>query len=331
MVRKRLKRDILLIDLPDDILEQILLLVPRLDVIVLSTLDNQLRARLAKFVFREVKCTWNELSERKFSYPVHLIRSIRITDANSFDEYLKDKLLALLRKTSWPCLRSLSVNTMSLLYWLRYNTCTNLRELKLYLDASKSVKIFQVSHVENFQGLECLELHKYHFNWDDDDPNLVKIRHLKLFDCTWEYPFTLSAFNRHHSLHTLGVTYTRDNPFTLLERFVTFLQAPMQGYSESLRKLHISLLNMSVKGRLLTPGILQTMWATFVNLDELEFTGWTVNFYHLQSVLERQYFKQGFRLTLTVDSQSFEAAQIQTGSHNRNLQVRVKNLGDRSI
>lgn len=310
---KRQRRGRLLIDLPEDVLEIIFAHLDSSEVKQLSLLSRDFRLRLVPYIFKHAKASWDQIIDLQknrgtciISEYAACVRSIRIAEANSYNEYQQRTFASLLAPDVLPLLSSVTVNSGNLSYWLKYNECDHIRSLSLYSDARQinSVKIFHLSHVAGLHGLTLLCLSKYHFNWVEEEEALnsrVSLENLTLQDCTWEYPFDLNCFNRNDTLRDLEITYSNDNPFTLLERFVGFLEHPFPGHSGSLRNLKIQFLGFTCNKKVLTPTILAKVLCSFDGLEELVLEGWTANLGYLRPLIRTHQFPFATSINLAVE------------------------------
>lgn len=324
--RKRMRLGRLLVDLPDDVLLHIFAFLAPADVVALSTLNRQHRQTLVPHVFARVRACWGQVMALQKSLELdgvrRFVRSVRITDANSYNEYQQDTFGQLLGPQAFPHLERVAVNSPGSSYWLRYNRCTHVRHLALHLDSTGTIKIFHLSHVEQLASLELLALHSYHFNWTEEEerePTLA-VRSLVLQDCTWEYPFDLANFNRLNLLRTLAVLYSQNSPFVLLERFVSFLADPVPQHLASLRNVKVEFCFTQHK-RLLTPAVLDSFLNAFTGIEELQLYGWTANLAYLRRVLHR-HFEYPVKLKLRVEVLDHAALAVDVP----NLTVKVTDL-----
>ncbi|RKP28859.1 hypothetical protein METBISCDRAFT_28715, partial [Metschnikowia bicuspidata] len=95
-------------------------------------------------------------------------------------------------------------------------------------------------------------------NLDDETAPLVRLRTLKLDNCSWEYPFNLASFNQNNTLRTLRVFYSHDNTFVLLERYEDYLRHSFQGHSASLLHISFAFVDSHMYTSHLSPIILKT-------------------------------------------------------------------------
>lgn len=298
-----------LVDLPCDILDHICLHLSTVDLCNVSMVSHQLRDKLLPSVFASVKGTWEQIidlqtkAESTFTSKEY-VRSLRITSCNSFNEYKQNTFGLLLSPQMFPNLVNVSVNSINLSYWLKYNRCSHVRALTLYCNnVFRGVKIFQLSHVDDFAHLRLLCLHNYHFNWETEDfQPKVGLKELVLHDCTWEYPFDLANFNLDDTLQELTITYSNNNSFTLLERFISFVNDPFRGHSDSLLLVNVSFVDITENKKLLSPTVLQAFIDCFTGIESLTFCGWTTNLNYLKSVLVHHHFEYPVVLTLNVES-----------------------------
>ncbi|CAK7916876.1 hypothetical protein CAAN3_19S02278 [[Candida] anglica] len=273
-----------LLDLPHDIISQILSLVDTPSIINLCSTNTEFRNELSPIVFSRAKGSWHQLiqmieqSEGTMSdfkpdsnmitpppqILTNWVEQLRISDWYSYGEWQVDifKLHQIL-----PHLNHLLINSANSSNWLKYRESKSLKELTLYYEKahyeafdhkpnpkninqlsrkeSTNPRIFELSHLRGLSELTKVSLDGYHFNWCDDyetyDPSNIKLDSIVLTNCTWEYPFTLSQFNRHGKLRNLTLRYTTQNSFILSERFTKFMENPLVDASTSIEKLEISL------------------------------------------------------------------------------------------
>ncbi|GEQ67749.1 hypothetical protein JCM33374_g1414 [Metschnikowia sp. JCM 33374] len=217
-----------------------------------------------------------------------LCENIHITTPDARAEYHSDAFGSLLSPNIFPNLHHVCVRSLSSSYWLKYNKCSHIRGLSLInADESLSVKVFCLSHLTNFTGLNSLTLHRYHFDWQVDKmgedtavPGILSrelprgLNELYINDCTWQYPFNLALFNASDSLRTLAITYSHNNSFVISERFDDFLKNPLPGHSSSIRRLSIGFNAYTINKKLLTSAILITLSNAFKHLNHLHLYGW---------------------------------------------------------
>lgn len=301
------------VDLPHELLEQVVTSLSRQDLCNLSVVCKDFRQKLLPFVFEHVKVSWADiigLQSKDASFKnINYVRSVRINKADSYNEYRQNNLSfgELVSRDNFPNLDTVAVNSQSLSYWLKYNKCTHITSLTLYCDTwFRGVKIFQLPHVDNFLGLQLLCLHKYHFNWSEEDvfPQTALLK-LTLHDCTWEYPFDLAHFNLHDSLRDLTITYSNNNPFTLLERFLSFLRDPFTGHSASFRTVKLLVVNVDearLNKQWLSTAAFEKLLSSFSGMELLQICGWTVNLNYVRDVLLEHKFEYPFLLVLQVES-----------------------------
>lgn len=284
-----------LISLPGEILETIFEHLTKEDVIKLSSTSHKFRQRLVSFIMKEIKASWEQIIvvhkhnlPKEFTHE-HEVLQLRITDSNSYNEYQMNTFLQLLSPHTFPALLRVLVNSCNLSYWLKYNESTCITHLTLYSEETlKGVKTFNLSHVNNFPNLRLLSLQKYHFNWTEEMVLKVPsapITELYLYDCTWEYPFNLASFNRLNLLQSLTIYYTQNNPFTLLERFESFLKNPLPLHLDSLRELSVGYIDYTQNIRYLSPRILAQFMMRFPNIQHFAFKGWAADSGSLKSFL----------------------------------------------
>lgn len=290
-----------LVDLPSNVLEEILSNLSTDDVKLLLLVNKEHRTELLPLLFASTKATWDQITDSKSFHHRDLIQSIRVSAANSYNEYKQNTFGALLAPEQFPSLLLVLVHTVNLSYWLKYNHCSHVRALTLYSDDARSVKIFHMAHVANFTGLEELCLYNYHFNWAEEEDVTSKLRTLDLHDCTWEYPFNLARFNLADLLETLSVSYSTNNAFVLLERFVNFLLDPFPLHSSSLRNVTVEFVAVTDTRKLLTPAILLAFIRAFDRLDTLSMLGWKANVHYLRTMLQTCEFEYPLMLKLQAE------------------------------
>lgn len=328
---KRQKTQTALQDLPQDLLQIVASYLQPHDMVNLSMVSHSMRHRLLPIIFSKAQATWMQIMSLHEKNEVcffnkHHVRSLRITDAVSFNEYKQNTFGQLLSPEVFPNLIEVSVNLINLSYWLRYNKCTHVRALTLYSNnVFRGVKIFELSHVDNFASLRLLCLHNYHFNWDNSDSRpKIGLNNLSLHDCTWEYPFDLALFNPDDTLRHLTITYSNNNSFMLLERFISFLKDPFVDHSESLRTVAIEFVDITENKKLLTPTILHTFLTAFSGIERLYLAGWTANINYLRGVLANHTFNFPVLLTLNVESlDDFDVSHLKV----TNLKFHVRSTG----
>lgn len=337
-IAKRYKRGRLLVDLPEDVLEIIFGHLKPSEVKQLSLVSQEFRLRLVPHIFKHIRASWDQIIDLQkgtsaISNYTGFVKSIRIVDANSFNEYQQRTFASLLSPEVLPLLSSVTVNSGNLSYWLKYNECDHLRSLTLYSDAKQinSIKIFHLSHVSALRGLTLLSLSKYHFNWVEEEETLnsaVSLEYLSLHDCTWEYPFELTCFNRNDSLRDLVITYSNDNPFILLERFIGFLDSPFAYHSGSLRNIKIQYSGFTCNKKVLTPKVLEKFLKSFEGLEHLILEGWTTNLGYLRPVFRAHSFAFPTMVNFAVECLGEVSAQEFKSSLDdvSNLRLVVNNI-----
>lgn len=302
-----------LVELNQDVLDHALSYLETDDLCNLSLVSHDFRLKLLHFMFAKVKVSWGNLiylqTKRTSFKSTEYVRSVRITVPDSYNEYKQVNYAfeELISTKVFPNLVEVSVNSQSLSYWLKYNKCSQIRDLTLYCDNwFRGVKIFQLSHVDNFDNLRLLCLHKYHFNWSKEDVKpKIGLTKLLLHDCTWEYPFDLVHFNLDDTLRDLTITYSNNNPFTILERFLSFLKDPFAGHSESLRSVKMQIVDVThnkLHKNLLSLTVFDKFLESFSGIEHLHFWGWTTNLNYIREVLLRQNFEYPVFVTLKVES-----------------------------
>lgn len=326
---KRRKTQRLLVELPEDILENVFVHVPLEDVKTLSLTCSAARARTVPYIMRLVKVTWAQLLELQKTPPPrparfrHYVERLRIADANSYNEYQMQTFGELVARAVFPRIFSVTVNSVNSSNWLKYNACSHIRELRLCSDpGTASVKIFHLAHVEGLRALRIVTLHDYHFNWTDEPPP-VALAELFLHDCTWEYPFTLASFNRGGSLRRLAVSYSRNNSFILLERFDDFLHNPFPLHPASLRDLSVGFVDVTVNKRLLSMRVMSHFLNHFPGLARLRLHGWTANIAYLAHVLRTRTYASPLCLTLALEPLDGASGAFLALDPPHNLALRV--------
>lgn len=282
-------------------------------------------------IFTKVQASWDQIIDLQekgdagFFYKYH-VRALRINTSNSFNEYKQNTFGQLLSPDVFPNLAEVSVNLVNLSYWLKYNRCSHVRALTLYCDnVFRGVKIFDLSHVDNFVSLRLLCLHNYHFNWDSDAAApKIGLDKLFLHDCTWEYPFDLAQFNLHDTLRHVTISYSHNNSFMLLERFISFLKGPFTNHADSLRTVTIRFVDITENKKLLTPTILDKFLTAFSKIERLDLSGWTANVHYLRGILVKHVFECPVLLTLQVESlDEVDVEGYMSSVKVRNLKLRV--------
>lgn len=327
---KRHKKSLSLEDLPHDLLEIIASYLKTNDTLNLSVASSRMRERLLPIIFTKVQTSWDQIIDLQlkgdagFVYKYH-VRALRINNSNSYNEYKQNTFGLLLSPDVFPNLAEVSVNLVNLSYWLKYNRCSHVRALTLYCDnVFRGVKIFDLSHVDNFVSLRLLCLHNYHFNWDGDAVPKIGLATLLLHDCTWEYPFDLAYFNLDDTLRHVTISYSNNNSFMLLERFLSFLKDPFANHADSLRTVTIRFVDITENKKLLTPTILDKFLTAFSRIEKLYLSGWTANVHYLRGVLVKHIFENPVLLTLRVESlDEFDVEGYMSSVKVRNLKLRV--------
>lgn len=323
--RARLQRH--LVDLPQNVLDQVLSYLTSQDLRNLASVDQNFRSKLLPNLFYSIKATWEqiiELHKADSGMPRALVRKLRITLSNSYNEYQQNTFGQLLSPQVFPALAEVCVNSVNLSYWLKYNKCSHVSSLTLYSDnVFRGVKMFQLSHVEHFENLRLLCLHNYHFLWSDESAKpAARLWKLCLHDCSWEYPFDVAHFNLQDTLQDLTITYSsNNNAFILLERFLTFIGDPFAGHSASLRNVRIDFVDITENKKLLTLTILLTFLTSFSGIETLHLGGWTANLPYLRGVLMKHQFE--YPVLLRMDVESLE--RVNMDKFHENL-LRVRNL-----
>lgn len=219
---------------PHELIMQLKGLLRRCDFISVASTNKRVRTRLLAYIFDQVKCSWHELLESwqhgnivcaPISHP-ELIEGIRITSFCSKNEWtfpfhvLFDTDVS---KNSMVNLRRLSMLSSGSTNFFKY--CEYAPNLKqLCLKAVKSSSVFSLEHIRNFNALEELVLSDFHLEDFEETANpQIKIKSLKLNNCSWCYPFNLESFGK-DTLRSLSLTYS--NSFIVSERFKFFLSSP---------------------------------------------------------------------------------------------------------
>lgn len=267
-----------IIDLPDDILRSVVVATSQNALVQLSSTCKAFRTRLSPFAFNNAKCTWNQLLDQDDTITniIPYIHHIRLVDAYPYGEWHIDLIQCLQR---FKNLNSLSINLPNSANWLKYRQDNRLKQLRLYSDIRNDGRVFEIGHVRHFTALSTLTLVNYHFLSALSENHAI-INHLKLTDCTWEYPFSLSLFNTYGNLRSLSLTYHRNHPFVLLERFARFLD-----FSTELPMLHLESLSIVLENnhkswrRVLSPKQLSVFILPFnyPALRDLRLYGWLIS------------------------------------------------------
>lgn len=295
-------------DLPSDVLDIILSLVGSKDILNLLALNRRHHRALKPYVFEKVSVSWDQLIHIKevdseLCENKDLIQTINITLPNTYHEYIQDLFGRLLSPSIFPRLTLVKVNSLNSSYWLRHNQNDNIKSLTLYSDkpSSLSFKIFDMSHVKKFANLRNLTLHNYHFVVSEGEIVSGSLNLLTLHDCTWEFPFNLVQFNLNDTMEKLCITYSSNNHFIHLERFLNFLIDPFPMHSESLRRVAIFLPIELQNKKILSPGILRSFLMAFKFIEDLILVGWIANLIYLKQLLVGYEFVQPIRLRLDAE------------------------------
>lgn len=266
---KKSKRGIDLLDLPTEILYFCFSFVEPTDVINLSGTCSRYRTEISPYIFKRINLTWMELIDiektelEKFAHKYQqMINQVRIADSYSNGEWQHDIFEKI--EKYMPNTKSLLINSGESSYWLKYRSSPLIKCLSLYYESDhlestdiflknprkikhskkkSSLRMFDLEHLKGFGNLTSLYLDQYHLSsMSDTNDELVHVnlQDLKLVNCTWEYPFDLSQFNRHNKLKKLIICYTDNNAFILLERFRRFLDHPLENGGSSLESLSIT-------------------------------------------------------------------------------------------
>ncbi|CCE83141.1 Piso0_003713 [Millerozyma farinosa CBS 7064] len=266
---KKSKRGIDLLDLPTEILYFCFSFVEPTDVINLSGTCSRYRTEISPYIFKRINLTWMELIDiektelEKFAHKYQqMINQVRIADSYSNGEWQHDIFEKI--EKYMPNTKSLLINSGESSYWLKYRSSPLIKCLSLYYESDhlestdiflknprkikhskkkSSLRMFDLEHLKGFGNLTSLYLDQYHLSsMSDTNDELVQVnlQDLKLVNCTWEYPFDLSQFNRHNKLKKLIICYTDNNAFILSERFRRFLDHPLENGGSSLESLSIT-------------------------------------------------------------------------------------------
>lgn len=331
--------NLLLVDLPRDVLEIIFGLVDRKDIKKLSLVCRHFHQKVAYYLFQKLHGSWHQVlllgstqSYQWFKY----VRQICIFSADSRYEYQTDALRVAADASRFPHLDRVEVNSNSLSFWLKNHACENVFHLRLYLEASQqgNEKLFHLAHVDSFRNLKTLHLHNYSFRWGQDveDIPIAALEVLSLDNCTWEYPFNLARFNLHDSLRSLSTIYSNDNTFVLLERYVDYLRNPFHDHLSSLRFVSLSFVDCSVYKSLLSPMVLFNLLECFTGLRQLHLSGWATNLDSLRRVLLSRSYEDSFVLRLEVDDYDEKIVSAFLCLVQRpNLELTVKPTSKRSL
>lgn len=299
--RKKQRRILDLLQLPQEIIQKCFILLTRRDIVSLSCLDKRHRRQLTNEVFSKIKCCWHNLilEEQRLTFREYA-RQVRIIDTYSYGEWQID-LFAILEK-NFPNAQVLYINSTNSTNWLKYRSSKKMTELSLYYEKGHNEteeirhndnpkgthhkinlscpKIFNLSNLNNFEQLNSINIEGYHFHWDESEVvNTFNLANVSLINCTWEYPFDPRHFNHHGTIKTFSITYTHNHPFILLERFNKFLNSPMLDYSSSIEGFSIIFEKGSSSFlRHFTPNMLQRLTSSeFPHLRTLALRGWLVN------------------------------------------------------
>lgn len=283
-----------MLSLPLQVLEKIFILIGSGGILKLMTLNRQFYQIMVPYVYKQIKIIWHDLSVAGFHQFINkykgFIEKLRIVDCYGYGEWQLDSTCIFDLD-----LYALEVNSYNSSNWLKYKYNYSLKSLKMYHDpihnetesiytnpnpkninrvkSTNVPKIFNLTHLGQFNQLHRLDLTNYHFNWDDTVTSPI-IKFLSLTNCTWEYPFTLNKFNETNSLLTLNLIYSGDNLFVLLERFGKFLTTPLQCGS-NIEQITIHFINYKCK-RTLSINQLQT-FLKFPKLHRLDLRTWNAD------------------------------------------------------
>lgn len=326
-----------LLDLPVELLSLIFAQITRKDVKNLALTSHAYRHKLVWYILNLVHVTWDQVLELQNCtedentrvsshnarfYCEHLL----ISNPNAYNEYQQNTFGQLLSPKIFPKLSAVSIRSQNLSNWIKYNKCAHIRSLQLInADLGPGRKVFCLGHLHDFSNLHELTLHNYHFDWleEDIDANaLPPISSLNLHDCTWQYPFNLAQFNPQDSLRTLMITYSKNNSFVLLERFLDFLEDPFPDHLHSIRHLEIGFTEYTENKKLLTLKILITLLHAFVGLDSLRLYGWYTTVLYMQKILSE--FSFGFPVDIDVDVERQQQNLGPQNPHEKQLHMRWK-------
>lgn len=328
-----------LFDLPHEVLEQIFCRVAGKDIKLLSCVNRECRDKVSFYLFRKIRGSWEQLTElgdSKVSFvQKNYVRDIEITSAEAKYEYQTNALQRVLNLSVFPNVTGVSVNSNSLSFWLKNHDCPNISVLLLYLASSSrgSEKLFHLSHVDLFSNLRKLYLSNYNFRWGQDDEvqPLSALQELNLYNCTWEYPFNLARFNQHDTLTSLTITYSDDNTFVLLERYLDYLRTPFQGHLHSLRRVDLAFTHCRLYNGHLSPTVLYNFLECFSGLEELKLRGWATNLESLRYVLLARDYEDPFNLRIEVGYEDEQAIMLflhQVRKHNLEVKVAIMDESD---
>lgn len=331
--RKRQKTQSLILDLPTEVFALIVQHLDCKNLRLMSEVSRQFHQVSVPFLMSRIRVSWDQLiawhkgSEPLFRYR-DFVQTMTISPANSYNEYQMDTFGQLLSPERFPHLRQVLVNSNNSSYWLKYNKCSHIHQLSLYSDnPAAGVKTFHLSHADRFSGLTEIVLHDYHFNWTEEEErgSLLALKSLKLHNCTWEYPFGLASFNMRNSLRELVLTYTSNNAFILLERFLNFLADPFSNHLDSLESLTIGFISVTPQKRLLTLQILASLLLAFPSLSHLHLSGWSANLNDLAQFLQNQHLSTPLHLLLHVEAEDTMTHEVfsQRIAGTRNLRLSI--------
>ncbi|CAK9437916.1 uncharacterized protein LODBEIA_P22940 [Lodderomyces beijingensis] len=266
------------IDLPEDIINQVLSKLTKTDILHLSMTDSRHRQQFKPRIFNKIRASWWKLIEdielddsflhhnRRYIYELHVVDAYPNGEWNI--DLFEDVLSYL------PHLCCLKINSVNSSSWLKYRSNDCIQKLTLYGDStnreselklhpqtnrrhshppSKNIKkLFSMEDISNFKMLKILKLSDYEFNCRFDNATfpVIMLETLDLTDCTWNYPFSLSHFNYNQSVKHLRLRFSPSNSFLLSERYHQFLAFRDKGLA-SLTSLTIQFLT-SVEPREIT-------------------------------------------------------------------------------
>lgn len=322
---------LLLIDLPQELLDQVFEHLSRADVKLLSCVSQTFRKKVSYYIFQRIHGTWHQFhnllsAQTKQDWFVH-VRHIRISSADLKFEYQTNALDSVIDQYLFPHADSILVSTDSLSFWLKNHNCSHVHLLLLYLSivTRGNEKLFHLAHLDNFASLHTLHLHNYNFRWGQDEivPRIA-LKNLTLENCTWDYPFNLASFNEFDTLTSLSVIYSHDNTFVLLERYVDYLRNPFQGHLSSLRLVSLSFFQSRMYMGLLSPTVLFNFLECFSGLEELHLRGWSTNLDSLRRVLLPRIYEKPFKLRMEIDNlNEKELAMFLCLVQRHNLELRL--------
>ncbi|ODQ80290.1 hypothetical protein BABINDRAFT_161252 [Babjeviella inositovora NRRL Y-12698] len=221
-------------DFPNEIIHHILRYLSQTDLINLSSSTKTFRGRFLSLVFAKIKVHWHDLdaassSERNLSLFPHTAyaRKIRFLDSSPGPEWNLNLGTHLFQLA--PSANELEFRLLNSSSWLKYKDVdipiTMITLANINQSPALHKHLFDLNHLRNFTQLTDVTLRGFNVRWRDLDDNVTpRVKTLKLVDCTWEYPFTMTQFDPHHSLQKLTVSYTHNNSFVLSERFQDFLK-----------------------------------------------------------------------------------------------------------